>query len=253
MTAALVEPFGDHLHPTSTARRDGDGWRLDGSRTNVPAGMVADIALVPAAVDGGATVFIVDLASNGVTRHRQTTTSGVPEALLTFTGVRVDRSAVLGDGAGESVLRSMVDHATVASAASMAGLAAEAVRLIGTYTSSRSQFGHPIAEFQAVTQRAAGAYVDAQAVRLTMLQAAWRLGAGLPADREVAVAKYWAAAAGQRVVHAAMHLHGGIGVDRDYPLHRYFLLAKQLELYLGGATRQLLALGAVLAAEGPTR
>jgi alkylation response protein AidB-like acyl-CoA dehydrogenase len=67
------------------------------------------------------------------------------------------------------------------------------------------------------------------------------------------VAKYFAAVGGQRVVHAAAHLHGGVGVDRDYPLHRYFLLAKQLELLLGGATRQLVSLGGILAAEGATR
>jgi alkylation response protein AidB-like acyl-CoA dehydrogenase len=76
-----------------------------------------------------------------------------------------------------------------------------------------------------------------------MLQAAWRIAAGAPADREVAVAKFWAAEGGQRVARASAHLHGGIGVDRDYPLHRYFLLSKQLELTLGGANRQLVAIG----------
>jgi alkylation response protein AidB-like acyl-CoA dehydrogenase len=81
-----------------------------------------------------------------------------------------------------------------------------------------------------------------------MLQAAWRLSVDLPASREVAIAKYWAAVGGQRVVHAAQHLHGGMGVDRDYPLHRYFLRAKQLELFLGGATRQLQLLGRRMAA-----
>ena len=86
-----------------------------------------------------------------------------------------------------------------------------------------------------------------------MLQAAWRLSNDAPADREVAVAKYFASLGGQRVVHAAAHLHGGMGVDRDYPLHRYFLLAKQLELTLGGASRHLVALGGILAAEGPRR
>ena len=73
--------------------------------------------------------------------------------------------------------------------------------------------------------------------------------AGLPADREVATAKYWAAAGGQRVVRAAQHLHGGMGVDRDYPLHRYFLTAKEIELQLGGTTRQLLSLRRLIAAE----
>jgi alkylation response protein AidB-like acyl-CoA dehydrogenase len=117
------------------------------------------------------------------------------------------------------------------------------------YTKTREQFGRPIATFQAVGQRAADAYIDTEAVRLTALQAAWRISAGLPAEAEVAIAKFWAADGGQRVVHAAQHLHGGMGVDRDYPVHRYFLWAKHLELTLGGATHQLLRLGDILAGE----
>ena len=104
------------------------------------------------------------------------------------------------------------------------------------YTKTREQFDRPIATFQAVGQRAADAYIDTEGVRLTAWQAIWRLSEDLPATTEVAVAKFWAAEGGQRVVHAAQHLHGGMGVDRDYPLHRYFLWAKWLELSLGGAT-----------------
>jgi alkylation response protein AidB-like acyl-CoA dehydrogenase len=117
------------------------------------------------------------------------------------------------------------------------------------YTKTREQFERPIATFQAVGQRAADAYIDTEAVRLTALQAAWRLEEGLPAAAEVAIAKFWAADGGQRVVHAAQHLHGGIGVDRDYALHRYFLWAEQVELAFGGATAQLVRLGDLLAAE----
>jgi 3-oxocholest-4-en-26-oyl-CoA dehydrogenase beta subunit len=255
LTAALVEPLGDPLRPATAARLDGDGWVLDGVKTNVPAALVADAVLVPATTPGGGTgVFVVAADAAGLTCERQATTTGTPEAQLALAGVRVGRDAALGpvDEAG-TVLRWTVEHATVAACAVMAGLAAEAVRMTGEYTSSREQFGRPIATFQAVGQRAADAYVDAHAIRLTMLQAAWRLTAGLPADREVAVAKYWASAGGQRVVHAAQHLHGGIGVDRDYPLHRYFLLAKQLELTLGGASRQLVGLGRLLADQGATR
>ena len=67
--------------------------------------------------------------------------------------------------------------------------------------------------------------------------------------KQVAVAKHFACEAGQRVVHAAQHLHGGIGVDTEYPLHRMFLTVKQLELTLGGSTPQLLALGNLIAEE----
>jgi 3-oxocholest-4-en-26-oyl-CoA dehydrogenase beta subunit len=69
----------------------------------------------------------------------------------------------------------------------------------------------------------------------------------LSGEEQVAIAKFWAADGGQRVVHAAQHIHGGVGVDRRYPLHRYFLAAKQLELTLGGATANLLQLGAIMA------
>ena len=118
------------------------------------------------------------------------------------------------------------------------------------YTKTREQFDRPIATFQAVGQRAADAYIDTEAVRLTALAGGVAARArACPPPSEVAIAKFWAAEGGQRVVHAAQHLHGGMGVDRDYPLHRYFLWAKQLELTLGGATPQLLKLGAILAAE----
>jgi alkylation response protein AidB-like acyl-CoA dehydrogenase len=256
LTAALAEPLGDPGRPTATARRDGDGdgetWVLDGERTNVPAGLVADTIVVPATTpDGDIGLFLVPATAGGVERRRQDTTTGTPEALVILDGVRAGAGAVLGPvDADGTALRWLLEHATVAMCAVVAGLTAEAVRITGEYTTGRQQFGRPIATFQAVGQRAADAYVDAQAVRLTMLQAAWRLDAGMPASREVAVAKYWAAAGGQRVVHAASHLHGGVGVDRDYPLHRYFLLAKQMELSLGGASRQLLRLGGILAAEG---
>jgi len=134
-------------------------------------------------------------------------------------------------------------------AVAQAGAASAALALVAEYTKSREQFGKPIATFQAVGQRAADAYVDTEAIRLTAWQAAWRIAEGLPADKEVAIAKFWAADGGQRVVHAAVHLHGGVGVDRDYPLHRYFLMTKHFELTLGGATEQLLQLGAILASE----
>ncbi len=244
---AVVEPLADPRSPAATARPDGDGWVLDGTKTNVLGGLVADVLLVSAASAEGPTgVFVVPVDGACVERTRQDTTTGVPDAQVTLTGVRAD---ALGSVDG-SVLDDLVDHATVGACAVMAGLAAEAVRLTGEYTTSREQFGRPIATFQAVGQRAADAYVDSHAIRLTMLQAAWRLGAGMPAAREVAVAKYWASAGGQRVVHAASHLHGGVGVDRDYPLHRAFLLAKQLELHLGGASRQLARLGTLLATDG---
>jgi alkylation response protein AidB-like acyl-CoA dehydrogenase len=147
------------------------------------------------------------------------------------------------------VIDCITEFATTALCIEEAGVCASALELTAEYTKTRVQFEKPIATFQAVGQRAADAYVDTEAIRLTAWQAAARLAAGLSASSEVAIAKYWAAEGGQRVVHAASHLHGGVGVDREYPLHRYFLMTKHIELTLGGATEQLLQLGATLAAE----
>jgi alkylation response protein AidB-like acyl-CoA dehydrogenase len=245
LTAAFVED-----EPT-TAVADGDGWKLSGTKICVPAGQIADRVLVPATTgDGTAGVFLVDPHADGVTLEELVTTSGQPEAALTLRDVRVGAGDVLGDGEnGEAIVAWTSLRGTAALASLALGVCEEALAITAEYTKTRKQFDQPIAMFQAVGHRAADAYIDTEAIRLTSWQAAWRIGAGMPAEAEVAVAKFWAAEGGQRVVHTAQHLHGGVGVDRDYPVHRHFLYAKQLELTLGGATRQLLTLGRMLADE----
>jgi len=162
--------------------------------------------------------------------------------------VRVGEQALLGGAtAGAAIREWTTERATAALCCVALGVCEQALALTSDYTKNRKQFDQPIAMFQAVGQRLADAYIDVEAIRLTAWQAAWRLASGLPAAAQVAVAKFWAAEAGQRVVHTAQHLHGGIGVDRDYPLHRYFLYAKQLELALGGTTTQLRRIGRMLA------
>jgi alkylation response protein AidB-like acyl-CoA dehydrogenase len=254
ITAALVELGADPLVPLTTAKPDGDGYVLDGVKDCVPAGTLADKVLVPASVTSGSgsagtvIVALVDVGAKGLTRERQETTNHHPEARLTLQGVKVGAADLVGSADnGAEVLAWTVERATAALCAIAVGLCEEALRMTAEYTKTREQFDRPIATFQAVGQRAADAYIDTEAIRLTAWQAIWRLSEELPATAEVAVAKFWAAEGGQRVVHAAQHLHGGMGVDRDYPLHRYFLWAKVIELTLGGTTRQLLKLGKILA------
>jgi acyl-CoA dehydrogenase len=263
LTAALAELVGEVIlsggtSPVTTAARQPDGsWVLEGTKACVPAALVADTILVPAtliAADGssaGTGVFLVDADADGVEKIRQTTTAGRAEAILELHGVKVGADAQLGgiEADGAAIITAITELATAALCVMEAGVCATALALTGEYTKTRVQFDRPIATFQAVGQRAADAYVDTEAIRLTAWQAASRLSAGLPASSEVAVAKFWAAEGGQRVVHAAAHLHGGVGVDRDYPLHRFFLLTRQIELTLGGANESLRRLGRTLAAE----
>jgi 3-oxocholest-4-en-26-oyl-CoA dehydrogenase beta subunit len=163
--------------------------------------------------------------------------------------VPVGGDQVLGGAppAGADVVRYAVLAGTAALCCVQAGICAEALAMTAAYTTKREQFGKPIGSLQAVGQRAADAYVDTEVIRVTAYQAIWRLAEDLPAADEVAVAKFWAGEAGVRVLHACQHLHGGIGVDLDYPLHRYFLATKHIEHTLGTATRALLTLGDSLA------
>ena len=251
VTTALVELGGTPDAPALTAEKAGAGYTLTGSKSCVPSGLIADVAVVPARIDGGEVgVFLVDLSASGVSRTWQLTNAERPDAILEFDHVALTAEDLLGSATtGLDIVHWLVLRATAAAAVAEAGVTSASIALTAEYTKTREQFDRPIATFQAVGQRAADAYVDSEAIWLTAWQAAWRIAEGLPADDAVAVAKFWAAEGGQRVVHAAVHLHGGVGVDRDYPLHRYFLLTKQLELTLGGATEQLLRLGAMMAAE----
>ncbi len=246
LTAALHDIDGvDPAAPTATAQLDGDTWLLTGTKTTVPFLPLADLVVVSATTDAdGPGLFLVDPAADGVTVRDHHVVGDGPHGELHLSGTpAVSR---LGDAAA---LGWLLTRAWSAIASLVAGACDAALRLAADYTGQREQFGRPIATFQAVGQRVADAYIDTEGIRLTALQAAWRLSEGLPADDEVAIAKWWAADAGHRVIHAAHHVHGGVGVDKDYPLHRYLYLIKQLEFALGSGTQQLLRLGDRMAAE----
>ncbi|MFC7528469.1 acyl-CoA dehydrogenase family protein [Actinoplanes sp. GCM10030250] len=148
--------------------------------------------------------------------------------------------------AGPTAAGWMRARLTVGAAAYQLGVVERALEMTADYARTRVQFGKPIGSFQAVSQRLADAYIDVEALRVALRQAVSHLEAGQSATAEVATAGFWAAEAGHRVLHTAVHVHGGVGIDLDYPLHRYFLAAKYHEFLLGGATAQLLALSEVL-------
>lgn len=233
VTAALHEPVGDPFTPATTVT---DGL-VTGTKVCVPHGLLATRFVVSAA-DG---VYVVEADAPGVTVERQDTTSGVPDAMVTFAAAPARR---LG---GTDALTALLHRGIAGACLMTSGVCQAALQLTASYTVSRHQFSKPIAAFQAVSQRAGDAYIDTEAVRLTAWQATWRLAEQMPAEEQLLSAKFWAAEGGWRVVHAAQHLHGGVGVDRDYPLHRYFLLHKQLELQLGSTHPSLARLGKLLA------
>jgi len=186
LTAALVEAgSADPSRPRVTARRDGAGWRLDGIKECVPAGTLAALLLVPAQTPEGVGVFLVEAGGPGVRLERQLATHREPQARLELAGAQLEADAVLGDPrGGAEIVEWLLDHALVGLCAIQLGVAEEALRRTAEYTRTRKQFGRPIAAFQGVALRAADAYIDLEAMRATLQQAAWRVAAGCrPAPR----------------------------------------------------------------------
>ena len=151
------------------------------------------------------------------------------------------------DLGGLEAIADLQQRQQVMTAALQLGVAQEALKRTALYTSERKQFGKPLAAFQAVAHRAADGYMDIEALRGVVDSAMWRLEEGLDATLQAGAARWWAAETSHRVSHTAQHLHGGIGADLKYPIHRYFLWATQLEFDLGGASQQLAAMGRHLA------
>jgi alkylation response protein AidB-like acyl-CoA dehydrogenase len=248
--AALSDADSEAL-PTR-ARAGGAGFVLDGLEPLVPAAHLAERVLVPARTQAEVGLFLVDPGAAGVTLTRRRTSSGEVLCDLELGGVRAGADALLGGAplpAGAAAR--LRDRALVAVCALQLGVCERALEITSAYVSERRQFGVPIGSFQAVQHRAADAYVDLEAMRWTTWRAAWLLSRGESALRETAVAKFWAAEGGARIAATAQHLHAGIGVDLDTPIHRHFLWSKRLELALGAATPQLARLGRDLARTGP--
>jgi alkylation response protein AidB-like acyl-CoA dehydrogenase len=251
VTAALHEfASSDPLAPTTLAAGDGTGIRLTGVKTNVPYAEQATHVLVPAVAETGEVgLFYVASDGEGVKLAPQRSADGQPHAQLSF-----DRAPIAArldtPGRGADMLRWIVERAIAARCMMQLGVTERALEMTAAYSRERIQFDRPIGSFQAVHQRAADAYIQVEGIRLTAWEATWRLSEGLPASEHVMVAKYMASEGGQFAAFACQHLHGGIGIDVDYPLHRYFKWAIQIEHELGSARHQLDRLGRRIAAVG---
>jgi len=241
LTVALDGEMGEG--PVQAAP-SGAGFRLTGSRTQVFYGPVADAFLVPAESDSGTAVFLVAADDPGVTVTALDTTGLGSVGHLALDGTEVDAARQVGGGEILPWLRTI---STLGRSAFQLGVLERGLQMTAEYARTREQFDRPIGSFQAVGQRLADGYIDVKGLRLTLTQAAWRVSEDIPAEIDVASAAFWAADAGHRVAHTIVHVHGGVGVDTDHPVHRYFLAAKETEFALGGATGQLRRIGRELA------
>lgn len=253
LSAAIAElGMPAALKTSVTAKKSDQGWTLSGEKSVVPDGAVADVLLVPALdQDGNTSMFLVDTASAGVSVTAvELGLQGDRAANLSLSDVSVADSAVLGAvGQGEEILEWLEQRANLGHCALQVGVTEEAMKRTAAYVSERQQFGVPLGTFQALAMRMADSYIDVEGIRSTYWLSLWRLSENKDARAEVRAAKWWACDAAHRVVCTAQHLHGGIGVDVEYPVHRFYLMAKQISHSLGSASQQLEKLGALLASD----
>lgn len=248
LTAALTEALNeDPTRPAATAKAEGSSFVLNGVKACVPFAHRAERILVAAKTATGVGVFLVDPKAKGVTLTTLRVTTYEPQYDVTLDDVLVAAADVISTD-GAEIMRWITERTTMALCSMMTGVADKMMRMTASYTAERHQFGVPIATFQAVGHRAANCYIDVECQRLVSQQAVSLLESERDATTEVQIAKIWTGDCGHRVSYAAQHLHGGMGVDRDYPLWRYCLWARQIEMTLGSSAAQLAVLGERIAA-----
>lgn len=230
LTAATTE-LGAAL--TTEPRTTADGGTVFGVKIGVPYAATAHRVLVPATIDGRPRVVLVDPRGDGVTLDRTPASGDTPEYRMTMTGAPAEP---LGDGTAVATLTAF---ATAGACAIGEGLLAGALDLTATHIRTRHQFGRPLAAFQAVAQQIADVYVAARTQHLATRSACWRLDTGRPATDDLAIAAYWLTEELLPAMHTCHHLHGGLGVDVTYPMHRYFSAAKDVTRFLGGVDARL--------------
>jgi len=231
LTAALNEP-GMAL-PERPAVTLFDN-RLSGTKVGVAYAEQAEWMLVTA--DSG--VAVVSPKADGVQLVRTPTSIGSDEYVVTFTDAVVD-----------GVLASATTHrvnqlALAVIGAYAAGLVAGALRLTADYVANRHQFGKPLSTFQTVAAQLAEVYIASRTIDLASTSVIWRLSEGRDASDDLDVLGYWITSQAPPVMQICHHLHGGMGMDITYPMHRYYSTIKDLTRLLGGPSHRLDLVGA---------
>lgn len=233
LTAALNEPGTALPDRPSTTFANG---RLSGTKVGVGYAGQADWIIVTA----DSAVVVVSSKANGVELVQTPTSNDSEEYTVTFAEVAVEDSDVLA-GATASRVNQLV---LAAIGAYTDGLVAGALRLTADYVANRKQFGKPLSTFQTVAAQLAEVYIASRTINLVAKSVAWRLSEGRDADDDLDVLGYWITSQAPPVMQICHHLHGGMGMDITYPMHRYYSTIKDLSRLLGGPSHRLDLVGA---------
>jgi alkylation response protein AidB-like acyl-CoA dehydrogenase len=233
LTAALNEPGTALPDRPGTTFADG---RLSGTKVGVAYAEQADWLVVTA----DSAVVVISPKADGVELVHTPTSSGSDEYTVTFAAVAVPDTDVLAG----ATARRVNELALAAVGAFTDGLVAGALRLTADYVAGRKQFGKPLSTFQTVAAQLAEVYIASRTIGLAAKSVVWRLSEGRDADDDLDVLGYWITSQAPPVMQICHHLHGGMGMDITYPMHRYYSAIKDLSRLLGGPSHRLDLVGA---------
>jgi len=237
---ALTEPTSgsDAAALRTTAARRGAGWVLNGVKTFITQGSVADVYVVLARTDPGQkrgiTAFLLEKGLTGFTQralHGKLGMRSSDTAELFLEEVEVSDEQRLGE-VGEGFLNTLqiLDRGRITIGALAVGLARGALEEARAYARERRAFGKPLAEFQAIAFGLSDVATEITAARLMVHRAAALCDAGAPFGKEASMAKLFASEMAMRATSRAIQIHGGNGYTSDYPVERYFRDAKLTEI-----------------------
>jgi alkylation response protein AidB-like acyl-CoA dehydrogenase len=244
VTLALTEPSARYEPDAVSVKAapSGDEYVIEGTKLFISDAHVANHMIVVARTTEasdpaeGITLFLVDAKSPGISVTSLVTIVGDKQCEVIFDKVKVPAKNILGEkDKGWPIIESVLQKATVGLCAQMVGGAQQVLEMSVDYAKERVQFGRPIGSFQAIQHHCANMAVDVEGCRFITYQAAWKLNEGLPAVKEVAMAKAWCSDAFRRVASLGHQIHGGIGFIEDHDMPLYFKRAKAWELLLGDA------------------
>jgi len=254
-----AQPYRGLLESNSlSGERKADTLVLNGRTGPVAYAELADGFLVQVPVMGNQTeadaLVYLSKDAQGLDVVAQTAINDEPSGYLQFADTEVSAGALLADETQAAPLIALQTQWTrIAMAAILLGALDEGLKRTAEYVSTRKQFGRSLGSFQAVSQQAADAYMEIESLRSVYWRALDDNAAGKDGEAAAQVVKFWISEAGHKVGHAILHLHGGIGQDLEYPIHRFFLFAKQLERMAGTQEQMSAALGAKLLAANATQ
>ena len=242
-TSAILEPSNqDPENPMTKAKIENDQLIISGTKYLSEISSMAKSILISANSSEG--ILLVLVESDKVKLTELSSTANSPLFKVELDSVRISRESTIHEqGRGLEALRYLIQINMVMRSYIALGVTEKMTSLVAGYTSEREQFGRVIGTFQAVSHRAADCFIELECLRLVNQQASINLNTSLDCENDALVSKIWAGNACHKISYSAQHLHGGMGVDKDYVLWRYCLLAKECELINGSASQNTDRLG----------